>query len=88
MIKNLPAMWETQVQSLGWEDPLAYSSILTWEISEEPGGYSHEVTKSRTRLSFGGLFIYLAALHRMQGQVPQLNIDPKPPAMEEWSLVH
>ena len=59
MIKNLPAMWETQVQSLGWEDPLAYSSILTWEISEEPGGYSHGVTKSRTRLSFGGLFIYL-----------------------------
>ena len=22
MVKNLPAMWETQVQSLGWEDPL------------------------------------------------------------------
>ena len=36
MVKNLPAMWETQVQSLGWEDPLekgmaAHSSIL------EPG---------------------------------------------------
>ena len=36
---------ETQVQSLGWEDPLekeraTYSSILTWEIpwTEEPGG--------------------------------------------------
>ena len=40
-------MWETQVQSLGWEDPLekgmaTYSSILAWRIprTEEPGGYS------------------------------------------------
>ena len=37
MIKNLPAMWETQVQSLAWEDPLekemaTHSSILAWEI--------------------------------------------------------
>ena len=47
MVKNLPAMQETQVQSLGWEDPLeegmaAHSRILAWRISwtEEPGGYS------------------------------------------------
>ena len=37
MVKNLPAMWETQVQSLGWEDPLekgmvTHSSILAWKI--------------------------------------------------------
>ena len=44
-IKNLPAMQETQVQSLGWEDPLekgmaTHSSILAWRIpwTEEPGG--------------------------------------------------
>ena len=44
-VKNLPAMWETQVRSLGWEDPLekgiaTYSSILAWRIwwTEEPGG--------------------------------------------------
>ena len=43
-VKNLPAMRETQVQSLGWEDPLEkgmaiHSSILAWTISwtEEPG---------------------------------------------------
>ena len=43
-VKNLPAMWETQVQSLGLEDPLekgiaTHSSILAWEIpwTEEPG---------------------------------------------------
>ena len=44
MAKNLPAVQETQVQSLGWEDPLGkgmvtHSSILTWRIpwTEEPG---------------------------------------------------
>ena len=44
IVKNLPAMWETWVQSLGQEDPLeegvaTHSSILTWEIpwSEEHG---------------------------------------------------
>ena len=33
--KNLPAMWKTWVQSLGWEDPLekaTQSSILAWRI--------------------------------------------------------
>ena len=45
MVKNLPAMQETWVQSLGWEDPLekemaTYSGILAWQIpwTEEPGG--------------------------------------------------
>ena len=44
MVKNLPAMQETHVQSLGREDPLekemaTHSSILTWRIpwKEEPG---------------------------------------------------
>ena len=44
MVKNLPAMQETRVQSLGWEDTLekgmaTHSSILAWRIpwTEEPG---------------------------------------------------
>ena len=44
-VKNLPAMWETQVWYLGQEDPLekgmaTYSSILAWRIpwTEETGG--------------------------------------------------
>ena len=44
VLKNLPAVQETQVRSLGWEDPLekemaTHSSILAWEIPwrEEPG---------------------------------------------------
>ena len=46
-VKNLPAVLETQVRSLGWGDPLeegvaTHSSILSWRIpwAEEPGGYS------------------------------------------------
>ena len=45
VVKNLPAMQETQVRSLGWDDPeekgvATHSSILAWEIPwpEEPGG--------------------------------------------------
>ena len=55
-VKNLPAMQETQVRSLGREDPLekeiaTHSSILIWRIprTEEPGGLHtvHGVTKSQ-----------------------------------------
>ena len=45
LVKNLPAVQETRVQSLGWEDPLdketaTHSSILAWKIlgTEEPCG--------------------------------------------------
>ena len=60
MVKHLPTMWETQVRSLGWEDPLekemaTHYSTLAWKI---PGmeelcrlKKSMGVTKSQTRLS-------------------------------------
>ena len=45
MVKNLPAVEETRVQSLGWEDPLekgmaTHASIVAWRTpwTEEPGG--------------------------------------------------
>ena len=45
MVKDLPAVWETQVRSLGGEEPLekemaTHSSILAWKIprTEKPGG--------------------------------------------------
>ena len=45
MVKSLPAMRKTRVQSLGWEDPLdkgmaSHSTILVWRIpwTVEPGG--------------------------------------------------
>ena len=58
MVKNLPASWETQLQSLGWEDPLEKdmatdSSILAWRIPqrEEPGGLQSMGLQEMTRLS-------------------------------------
>ena len=57
-VMNLPAMQETQVQSLGQEDPLekhmaTHSSVLDWRISwaEDCGGLVDGVTKGRTWLS-------------------------------------
>ena len=56
--KESTAMWETWVQSLGWEDPLekgmeTHSSILAWEISwtEEPDYRLQSGCKESTQLS-------------------------------------
>ena len=59
LVKNLPAMQETWVQSLGWEDPqkkgmATHSSIVAWRISMDRGAWQttvHRVAKSETRLS-------------------------------------
>ena len=59
MVKNLPAMKEIWVQSLGWEDPLeelmaTLSSILAWRIPMDRGAWwaiVHGVAKSQTRPS-------------------------------------
>ena len=58
-VKNPPAMWETWVRSLVWEDPLeegmaTHSSILAWRILMDRGAWQaiiHGVTKSQTQLS-------------------------------------
>ena len=47
-IKNPPAMWETWVRSLGWEDPLeegmvTHSSILAWRIPMDRGAWQATV---------------------------------------------
>ena len=59
MVKNLPAMQETWVQSLGWEDPLedgmaTHCSICAWRIPMDRGAWQatvHGVAKSQTQLS-------------------------------------
>ena len=58
MVKNLSAIWEPQVQSLGWEDPLEkgmaiHSSMLAWKITrtKEPGGLQSIGFHSQTQLS-------------------------------------
>ena len=58
-VKNLPAMWETRIQSLGWEDPLekemaTHSNIFARRIpwTEKPGALqSMGITKSRRGMS-------------------------------------
>ena len=58
MVKNLPAMWDTWVWSLGYKDPLekgmaTHSSILAWRIpwTEEPGRLQYMWLQSWTWLS-------------------------------------
>ena len=57
VVKNPPAIRETWVQSLGWEDPLeegmaTHSSILAWRTPQtEKPGRLHGVAKGRTQLS-------------------------------------
>ena len=57
-VKNLPAMWETWVQSPGWEDHMqegmaTHSSILAWRVPSNRGTWwatAHGVAKSQTQL--------------------------------------
>ena len=72
MLKNLPAMWETWVGPLGWENPLekgiaTHSSILAWTIpwTEEPSGLQ-SIGSQRVRrnyminiFSFHNCFYYI-----------------------------
>ena len=59
MVKNLPAMWETLVQSLGWEDALeegmaTHFSVLAWRIIMNREAWRatvHGAIKSWTRPS-------------------------------------
>ena len=55
-VKNLPAMQETQVQSLGREDPLEeemakFSTIFAWKFAWKEESAVHRAAESRTRLS-------------------------------------
>ena len=69
-VKNLPILWENQVQSLGWEDPLekgrtTHSNILVWRIpwTEEPGrlqSMESQKIKGRKGISFKIHFGYLS----------------------------
>ena len=72
MVKHLSAVRETQVQSLGWEDPLeketaAHSSTLAWKIpwTEEPGRlhspWDHKESDMTERLHF---FTFCSDVHK------------------------
>ena len=79
MVKNLPAMWETWVQSLGWEDALegmaTHSSVLAWRIRMNRGAWQatvHGVTMSQTRLSDWTEL----SLSLLQGIFPTQGLNP------------
>ena len=69
LVKKPPAMWETWVQSLGWEDLLergkaTHSSILAWRIPWTV----HGAAKSQTRLS--DFHFHSLVVQRMGGHLP------------------
>ena len=56
LVKNPPAMWETWVPSLGWEDPLengkgTHSSILAWTITWTYSPWGHKELSKTEQLS-------------------------------------
>ena len=67
MVKNLPAIQETWIPSLDWEDPLekgiaTHSGILAWEIprTEEPGGLQFMGSQ---RVRHDGTHLHARKLH-------------------------
>ena len=67
LVKNPPAMWETWVRSLGWEDPLekgkaTHSSILDWRIPRA-SPWGHKESDTTERLSLSLVFIWLCRRH-------------------------
>ena len=64
LVKNLPAMWETWVRSLGWEDTLeketaAHSSVLAWRIPWTVQSRGRKESDTTEQLS-----LYLISKHK------------------------
>ena len=83
MVKNLPTMWETWVQFLGWEDLLekgkaTHSSILAWRIpwAEEPGRLQSMGSQrvGHNRATNTSLFKYKWHLHGSQQLIKDFHI--------------
>ena len=91
MVKSLPAMWETWVWSLGWDDPLekemaTHSSILAWKIpwTEDPGrlqsmGSQRVGHNWATSLSFLGLKVKVKEHHQEESrQIKNVQLYKSP----------
>ena len=92
-LKNLPAMQETQVQSLDWEDPLKkgmaiHSSIVAWRIpwTEEPRG-PHSVELQRVWHDWA---TNTTTLQKLPGAhcIRPLWVDWLPAVSNHWSFCH
>ena len=81
MVRNLPVMQETRVQSQGWEVPLdkemaIHSSILAWRIpwTEEPGKATvHGVTMSQARHLINALGVYSG--HSLEKRLKKARVE-------------
>ena len=89
-VKNLPAMQETQVRSLGQEGPLekgmaTHSSILAWRIPwrEEPGGLQSRGSQSQTRLSDSLTLTHTHTHTQRQRKHKRMRVVP---VLEWWVL--
>ena len=76
MVKNLPAVQEIWVQSLGQEDPLekgmaTHSSIPAWRIpwTEEPGGLQSMGLQSQTQLTNTHTFDYNKQYNKLKNKI-------------------
>ena len=77
LVKNLPAMQETLVRSLGWKDPLekekaTHSSILAWRI---PWTRVHGVTKSDTTERLSLRLVWIKIIQGLTGNLNHLVIQ-------------
>ena len=101
MIKNSPAMQETWVWTLGWEDPLeesiaTHSRIPAWRIPIDRGAWwatVHELAESQTWLRDWTELLGLSSVARifscgLWDLVPWPRTKPWPLALEAWSLNH
>ena len=90
MVKNLPGMWFTWVQPLGWKDPLqeglaTHASILAWRTPLDRGGWQatvHGVTKSQICYTEHRFCFMLFCLFVCLFFWPWPGIKPVPPALE------
>ena len=84
LVENLPAMQETWVQSLGWEDLLekemaTHSSILAWEIPWSQSGYSpwgHKELDTTEQLSFLSLLPLVIRTYQTYRSVVSDSLQP------------
>ena len=77
MVKNLPALWKTQVQSVGQEDSLekgmaTFSIITVWRIpwTEEPGGLGSMGSQNQTRLRDQWFHFHSKCSPELSGEFP------------------
>ena len=95
MVKNLPAMWETQFRSLGREDPMekgmaTRSRILAWRIpwTEEPGGLPSMGSQSQTQWSYWHVrFTFQWPGDNPSAQERRFWLVPTPRACPGWGSV-